>query len=730
MSDSATQKKPASAKDEVALLALREEQTADILRKAEEKAEDRVPELANYAWDQFLKNYTGRSLVMPEKPGFLNGRYKIFLDKPLPLFSKSLAKACRAIQITQAGTGQYVALVCKRRGLYQKELLEVVHKNKLTGLMRPLAHGNVYFEEQEAYYYVQLYQNPGGQKLIDVVKNRKRPVPENIVMKQILRPLHQALDVIHRNHHSHGCINLNTIYYNSRKAQKVTLGECFSEPMGLSQKPLFEAIEISMASGVGKGQEHITADYYALGMVAFLLLSNQYDLQTIGEETWIRRRLREGTPSLLRNLELSQETMDFLRGTLLDNPAERWGREQMERWLGGQNFNLVQPAPPHQAPRPYNFNNQEHFNHRTLAYDIGKAPKKAVQSLKNEKFLKWLELAIGKKFDSSILQRLVSYVESSRGNKGEAEIEITARASIVLFPPSPLRYKDIACHLDGIGNIFIEAFLDDDREKLFHLKNIITSSLDEFWVEQQSGELPGSISQVSWALQRVRNMLTNSATGFGAERALYELNPHLPCLSPLVVDYHIEDLASLMVELDRLAPLKYKECYPVDRHIAAFIAYKLDAKNEIRLTALDNMSHLKGCPELNIIAMLSRAQRNVKEVGELYGLCAWCLAMLENMLERIYGNHAREEIAVRLKRVAKSGQIIDLCDVFTNGDVITRDVEGFTKAMDSYCRNIKKIEDLSNRKIMFQRAHDFGARLAFYVSFIVSMIVSTYYLIR
>ena len=52
---------------------------------------------------------------------------------------------------------------------------------------------------------------------------------------------------------------------------------------------------------------------------------------------------------------------------------------------------------------------------------------------------------------------------------------------------------------------------------------------------------------------RLRGHVANGSPGFGIERCLYELNPSLPCMSPLVARLHANGVHTLLLALNRVA---------------------------------------------------------------------------------------------------------------------------------------------------------------------------------
>lgn len=62
------------------------------------------------------------------------------------------------------------------------------------------------------------------------------------------------------------------------------------------------------------------------------------------------------------------------------------------------------------------------------------------------------------------------------------------------------------------------------------------------------------------------------------------------CLSPLVEEEFVIDVADLLPALEKAAETASEDSWPVDRHIAAFIATRLEDDVEGQLMAMQNPS--------------------------------------------------------------------------------------------------------------------------------------------
>ena len=85
--------------------------------------------------------------------------------------------------------------------------------------------------------------------------------------------------------------------------------------------------------------------------------------------------------------------------------------------------------------------------------------------------------------------------------------------------------------------------------------------------------------------------LAHSELGQGFERVIYELNPNIPCQSPLLETEYVYDMVEMLDAFERIAianPETLME--PVDRHIAAFVVARMKGSIMTELRELQNRS--------------------------------------------------------------------------------------------------------------------------------------------
>jgi hypothetical protein len=184
------------------------------------------------------------------------------------------------------------------------------------------------------------------------------------------------------------------------------------------------------------------------------------------------------------------------------------------------------------------------------------------------------------------------------------------------------------------------------------------------------------------ALERMarhyRVIRRSSALGTGTERLLYQLNPALPCLSPLLGGRMATTLPALLRALEQIAPTLPAGTLPVDRHIAAFIAVQADGRLDAELAAIAEAGSAADAAvaAIRVFALLQRMH-----ASEAMPALGRALGDLAGPAARSWHEKARREQAVaELSRVAASGDLAALHALLADPALRQRDRAGFAAA--------------------------------------------------
>lgn len=564
--------------------------------------------------------------------------------------------------------------------------------------------------------YTVIMERPLDRKIEDIFTGN--PVPEKYLVKNILVPLAKAITKLSGYGFTHGRINSSNVFFNPVK-EKIYLGECFSEPCGYGQSILYEAPERMFCDRPAKGDHNITSDFYALGVLMIFLITGKEPMQGASDEKIIDAKLNKGSyTAMTEGLVIPSIFQELLRGLVSDRSDKRWGVDQIDNWIK-RKANPSASVPIKESMRGFIFNDVEYFSRRSLAWAMEKDHDSVKKNLKTGDLSRWIKHSILKpelaaRFDAlSFNTRLADPIV--------LDDDDISRIMILLDPEGPIMHDDIKLSIYGIGPLLAFAYSKNKRDLIQAIANFFNSGLVQFWLEATSvpeAEADPRYSYLSWNARKLIKVIRNPGLGFGMERALYETNPSLPCQSPLLNGHYVASLNSLLKVLDAMAEEKAGKLDPVDRHIAAFIAAKIDLRDEITLRRLSDFPNMERHPQIVMLGFLVAAQQSSK-IKNIKGLCNWMSERLTIPLSTLNSKTLRDDTLKTLKKVSKDGSLQSIFNFITDPNYIKKDSSAFREARLQYSQLADRISHLSMQENTEKRAYDYGLKVAVTLGYVV-----------
>jgi serine/threonine protein kinase len=652
----------------------------------------------------FLKSYKS-----PHTPGGtdrdgLYQRYMIDLGHPLPEFDHSLAKAYRATDQSAASRSLY-AMVLANHLPYRIKAIEDLQQMQHPNLTSLVASGVCHISILDEFRQVLFLERPIGPSLSEIRKTQPR-LHEHLVIDHILQPLSKVLIALSEKEVVHSAIHPDRIYLK----KELILGECVSAPGGYLQQYLYEPIERMMTDPTSKGTGNEKTDVYAVGILAYELFYGLQRFKTMPREEFISNALAIGTYNvLMQNLEISESFQDFFRGILNDDPEERWNLSQLSSWAGGKRYNMIAPTTPREAVRPIRFNQEDFFSRRALAYALHRQWRMAIKDLSSLKIDRWCEMSMHRPDLGEKISRILRLGREA-GKESQNNDAVTRLISI-LDPIGPIRTPSFSLLVEGIGLKLADLMHQDKAKETREVVDVILNDLPTYWSVQAQEQPSPQVSRQVWLLQRARNFIKMKTLGFGIERALYDLNPSLPCQSELVRKYHITNLPDLMRTLDALASSLGGHQSLVDRHLLGFIGSKLEMTRELKLEELSNIPELSSNPEPMALRLLAKAQQKSGKIS-LTGLTCWVGIRIESILNAVHNRIVRKQLLMQLKRIAVEGSINELMTILMNREMVIKDQQGFSLAISLFSINKKRIENLQEDSVIDVYSESLGGLIS------------------
>ncbi len=667
----------------------------------EEQVETGLRELL----DSYRPTYSAGGAATDE----LDKQFTFNPSRPLPLLSHAYAEAFEATDKTNPDRQLY-AMVCTPDLPYRLQPLIDATGFTNPNLTIPIAHGTVRCSHLGESRFVIIFERPQGAPISQLIATQSR-VHETKVISHLIGPACAALVTLRERKSHHGNIRPEAFFI----GETSILGEPFSAPSGSLNHIIYHSSERLMADPMGYGVADEKSDVYALGVMAFELMYGLEKFKALPRQELITLLLTKGSYQLFcNNRDFPPAIQDFFRGVLTDNIADRWGLDQLVQFIDGKRFNMIAPSPPKDATRPFVFMEESLFSRRLLAHRLHQNWKDSVKDIRGLNLDRWAETSLHRPEVAESIERALR-LGSDRSATAREISDMMTRIFIALDPVGPLRGKSLSVRPDAIP-LMLATLVDSKEPELPQLLQFIENDISTFWSDQAPSNKNVDISNIILRLQRAKTYLKMNALGFGIERVLYELNPSLPCQSPLLKPYHVTTAAEALSTLDVLAKNRTGEHSFIDRHLAGFLAAKIEMRKQIRLEDSTSIDALLDNQELVMMRILAKAQQKNQQL-KLVGLCAWMGMHIERMMGEIHNRVIRKRQKLKLKKRAASGYIDDVLASLLNRDIGDRDADGFVHALALHEINHKRIQFLKNPKILEYKSRKLGGKMALMISY-------------
>lgn len=703
------------------------EKDEEQFKPATEEGEDKAfpPEISNASAEErdirdkenssneiakFLKKHNPQPPVRGRKDA-LHDRYLVKHNESLPELNAPLAAACVATDDNLRERELY-ALICDRSLPYRLKNMQELEGFDHPNIIPLVAAGSVEFTHDDQVRMVAVYERPRGRKLSELLRERKGAFSEGFLIDDVIAPLCDVLRTFQERGICHGNINLDTVYYSDR----IQLGECVSEPAGYSQQYYFEPTERAQAMPFGKGETTIGTDCYSLGILVLHLMFGYRHFERIDEREYMIRRLSLGSYNILVGAKEFKGMEDFLKGVLNDDPEERWTPVQIEQWVKGKKYNLLTPSVLREAQRPFMFNEEDYYNRRALAHALMENWEESKNALRTTHLSRWVEVSLHKNEMADSIRRVMEKTGGIHAISEKANNEMVARTICLLDPEGPVRYNMISAFVDGLGVVLADAFRTTNQKMIQSVIEVLDYNFYNYINDLLDGAKNKRYGTLLWKMQNCSRYLRMQAMGFGIERILYELNPTLPCQSPLLATENVLTAEEMLGALDRMGTRKSKGFDYLDRHIAAFLATRMDLNKELKLKEIALLPALAQNPQLIVLNMLAQVQRKAGR-PKLKGLSAWAALRIVPLVDNFHSRTVRRKIRAGLRDASRTGDLDKIFELLKDQNLITEDYTGFQKAVGRFTRNAKKISQFENRRRLRSKSEQLGTILAMIVAY-------------
>jgi eukaryotic-like serine/threonine-protein kinase len=605
-------------------------------------------------------------------------RYIIHPDRPAPEHATSQTPAVMADDPMSPGEPR-VALICDIEPLPRIEVMD-----KLKGLARPgltqiAAFGPVDFPGANGQRLAVVIHPGQGGRLVAPGAATVPVMSTEMLMETVVRPIVVGLtEMFHRNQ-THRGIRPDNIFFSDATQTRVVLGQAVTAPAGYYQPPAFETIECAMADPEGKGTGTRAEDMFSLGVVMLALCTGKIPGAGVDPEDMLARRIEKGSLDAYADVQaLPRDLIDGLRGLMSDDSRERWGLENFKSWMEGNRVGSPRVGATIRAHHGFDFGGKKWWTAASAAMALCRRPEQGAKALRSGAVLDWMKRSLPDNIPVDALASVMADFEVSGGGTDQM---LLAKASIAMDPQAPIRFSGMSVRLDGLGSAMVTAMRKPGGGALFG--DLLKANLPSYWLNSQPKHVNRGIG-VTAHLEKLGRWVSDGGPGAGMERCLYDLNPNLPCQSPITAGRWVSEPSELLPAIDASASAGGLSRQPIDRHIAAFLASRSHADT----TQLMGLMQPQGVDEhsaIGTLRLLAELQASFK-AKSLPGLGNYCAELLKPVIDTFHHRRRRAKLLEAVMAVARSGNLPALLKLIDDAEFKKIDRRGFDKARELFSR--------------------------------------------
>jgi hypothetical protein len=643
-------------------------------------------------------------------------KFEIDLNRPVPEFSHAFADAYEC-----SGDGKSndcIAVVVKGRYPVRYDVIKVALQADIPGLIVLRTTGIANWTADGTQRFVLIYRRPPGTPLFNNQTMKREALTEDVLRRNIMRPLFFALKSLTERNVFHGNIRPDNIFYSGNENAEAVLGECTSSIPGIIQPAVYETIERAMADPHGKGAGNSLDDIYSFGATIAILLRGEDPFSGKSDKYIVEQKINESSFNALTDgIRLSPGLAEFLRATLNDDQKQRWTIEQVGAWIDGTRTTPKQTSLSQKAQRTMDFNGKKYTRPRLLARDLPDNMPEAVAMIESGYLSKWLERALGDHEKLAIVNEAIERAGVG-GRSAGFEDRLVCFVCMALDPRAPIRYKTLSVFPQGLGNSMVYAMFNGLNVQSY--AEFIRDRFAWIWLGYKENNTTDESTDLLRKYDAVSKLIIRRGINFGMERCLYELAPSAPCLSDMLKNHYVVDCSDLIGSLDNIAS-RSKGSKPIDRHIASFISVHDSHDNSGIMSSLDSGDRTKY--SLALLTLYQGLQKR-SDHKKLVDMCEWLMADAQIVVQRFFNLKLKEEMQKMLDKEVKSGSIRRMLSLIDNPLQVRKDADEFQKATLFYralgAERDRMRNELDRNPVFGQGS---GQHLAMVISAVISGVV-------
>ena len=611
--------------------------------------------------------------------------YRTIFSRALPVYDTAHARAYIAQKAN--GDKNFIAYVCDRRLFPRLSVADAFISLNYSSIIQFIEWHTIH-DTEGIERVVLIYKKPSMNLYLETSEETTSPISLRDCVKNFLKPTIKLLQAMHSSGITYRAFSPTNLF---EQTGNFVLGQCLSEPAGMLQPRLFETPTAAMAEPQGRGSEINANDYYALGVMILTLLRGHVPLRMLSEEAVLIQKARLGSyRALIEHTPLEAESSELIRGLLDDNPATRWGYEQVISWLSGYRRTIDNHFSPPRAKVPYYLKEQTITTRQEMSYLLHRNWQEAIELCRSQDLAHWLRRSFNDDVNARGILLLQEKNDNDKGKKNETS-ESMIKTLILLNPIAPILWQNMGCTITAFGSML--AKYHEEKIKAKAIISLINSGIHDFWMRNHIHSPPTYIATVNM-LNSLAQRFLRSDNEVNRLIFLYTLNQDAPCMSPLFARDYIYGMGNLISRLEeRMAQQGESGRIKLDVHILAYIAayYRNDVSQYINAVIEGNDPIQSGLAQ---VRMLNIVQQNYNKVPA-HALCNAVFPLLEPALERLKNTEKKQKLHEQLKKSTKEGFLQPMLAIADNQAILEKDASEYRKAQKNYRINEQKLAEIA-----------------------------------
>ncbi len=640
-------------------------------------------------------------------------RYRILPDVVLPHLSTSSARAYLTVDSSDSKNEMY-ALVLDRSVPARGNSLVSVKSIPHDGITKPVRWGRADWVSSGHEEIVIVFNQPPGDPLMPSLDATIRAWTAREIRRDFLEPVLDALKRMHEERLTHRGIRPTNLFRRISDGT-VVLGQAYSAPAGFDQPAMFEPIERAMCPPMARGTGDMSDELFAIGVTIMVLALGRNPVAGVGDDELLARRIEVGSyNAMVGDNKLSPELAPVVRALMRDEDHERWNINDLFGWVQSGRVNPSQPMPGVRADRPFEFNGRRAVNARELACALASYWTEAAKIVSTESVVRWVDRSLK---DRDLAKEISECASSGGGGPRNMTDDVKlSRVLTALDPTGPIRFRGLTVMPDGFASAVVMSV--GNKSLTADFTAMINGKMMAFWHESQPRPKTWMVT-ASEVAEKISVFLADRGAGFSIERCAYELNPFLPCLSPML-GQRCPTQPREMLDAMEIAAEDGELLF--DRHVAAFLGARITGSidRELGEYARAPNETVRRLAQLHLLAFV-QSKNSSTATKNLYSLF---FESLRSILDDYKNAQLRNQLLKDARRAESRGSLNDLVRIIDNAKNRRWDERGFEAACVRHAAIDAEILRLEkDEKLLQRQANRLGRQIAANVASVIAILV-------